>query len=226
MALTFATWNLLHGDKVGSSRSSFDEEFRPDVAAFQETAMGDTDEWAGDSPRKGLSFFTRLPYERASAEEHASPSIPIRIAESDLGAFNVLAVWAKKPKVGSGTYLDDVMLTLDAYRSFLHERPSVILGDFNLCSRIVGQGQANFRAMNDRMNGEFGCVSAYHSHTREAFGKETADTLYLHKDRSKAFHCDLIYIPQGWQDRITQVTVPGHERFTESDHRPVVCKIC
>jgi hypothetical protein len=225
MALTFATWNLLHGDKLGSSRTAFIDEFRPEVAAFQETAMGPNDEWAGDNPRKGLSFFTRLPYERAPTVDQVSPSIPVRITESDLGAFNVLSLWAKKPRGESSSYLRDVMRTLDAYSLFLHERPSVILGDFNLCSRIVGRGRIDFMEMNDRMGSEFGCVSAYHAHTREAFGKETADTLFLHNDRHKAFHCDLIYIPEEWLPRIIGVVVPGHDRFIESDHRPVVCTI-
>jgi endonuclease/exonuclease/phosphatase family metal-dependent hydrolase len=151
-----------------------------------------------------------------------SPCIAVRIIDSPMGPFNVLAVWAK-PLAGS--YLADLLRTLDLYAAFLSERPTVVVGDFNLDVRIRGNGRREFDAMNRRLVDDVGCVSAYHAHTGEPFGDETAATHHHQHDPARPFHCDYIYVPAAWANRVRSVVVPEFGRDLGSDHRPVVCQI-
>jgi endonuclease/exonuclease/phosphatase family metal-dependent hydrolase len=222
--MILATWNVQHDRNINARLASFRGEFSPDVMALQEpSAAVSCREWCGGDPaKKGVAFDTRLPYERVAVDGDTSPVIAARITDSPVGPFNVLAVWAKP--LGD-SYLADLMRTLDLYAGFIAERPTVVMGDFNLDVRIVGKGRRDFDVMNRRMVDVFGCVSAYHAHTGEVPGSETAATLYQQHKAAQPFHCDYVYIPAAWCSRVRSVVVPGFDDGLGSDHRPVVVKM-
>lgn len=220
--MIFATWNVNSG-KISKRLSELRETYPSDVVALQETAepSGSTDcAWAGGMKHKGLSLSSDLPFEQVFIEGETSPCIAARILESQLGPFNVLAVWAKP----TPTYFADLSRTFDLYASFIKERPTVILGDFNMSVRIHSKGK-QFYLLNARLNHDFDSHSAYHEFSGERFGMETMTTLYWQWGASGCFHSDFIYVPGMWIRRLKSVTIPGYTKFATSDHRPVVCEI-
>lgn len=136
-----------------------------------------------------------------------------------MGPFNLLSVWAKP----TPSYFADLSRTLDLYASFIRERPTVILGDFNMSDRLLQAGR-KFCLLNARLNHDFNVHSAYHEFTKERFGMETMTTLYHQWDTAGCFHIDFVYVPSLWLPKLTAVNVPGYSKFTTSDHRPVVCE--
>lgn len=220
--MIFATWNVNSGS-ISSRLSELRETYPSDVVALQETAepIGDTTcSWAGGRKHKGLSLSTDLPYERVRYEGETSPCIAARIAASEIGPFNVLAVWAQRKP----TYFADLSRCLDLYAPFIQEAPTVILGDFNMSVRVHSKGR-QFYLLNARLNHDFDLHSAYHEYSGERFGMETMTTLYWRWGAAGCFHCDFIYIPGVWMPRLKSVAIPGYTKFTTSDHRPVMCEI-
>lgn len=169
---------------------------------------------------KGLSISYGGRMREMPLTNNPSPSITAIIEGSPLGDFNVLVIWAKP----TPSYFDDVMATLDAHRTFIAERPTVIMGDFNLDVRIRDKGR-QFYLVNAKLNNDFDLFSAYHEFTDERFGMEIMPTLYFNWAYKGCFHCDFIYVPASWIPRIASVSVAPYRDWESSDHRPVICKI-
>jgi len=173
--MKIATWNVNSGsisDRLLELRTIYDA----DVIAMQETAEplpGQTTcLWSGDIKHKGVSLSSTVHCELASIAGESSPSIAARISESELGAFNILSLWAKP----TPSYFADLMRTIDLHKSFIRERPTIVLGDFNMSVRIQSKGK-DFYLLNARLNRDFDVYSAYHEYTNERFGMETMTTL-------------------------------------------------
>lgn len=195
-----------------------------DIVAMQETAEPATASqscfWAGDLKDKGISVSSKLPCTNTTTASENSLAVAVRITDSPLGSFNLLSVWAKP----TPSYFADLSRTFDQYASFLRERPTVILGDFNMSLRLQPTGK-QFYKLNARLNHDFDVHSAYHEHTNEKFGMESRTTLYHQWGTGGCFHIDFIYIPATWIPKLASVIVPGHNQFSTSDHRPVVCEL-
>jgi len=220
--MIFATWNVNSG-RIANRLAELRDSFPSDVVALQETAEPDGQTscaWEGDRKRKGLSLSLDLPYERVRIPGESSPCIAARIHDSQIGPFNVLAVWAKP----TPTYFADLSRTFDLYSPFICERATVVLGDFNMSVRVQSKGK-QFYLLNARLNHDFDLHSAYHEFTGERFGMETMTTLYWQWGASGCFHCDFVYIPGMRVPRLKNVTIPGYLKCDTSDHRPVICEI-
>jgi len=221
--LKISTWNVNNGT-AAERTTLLREKLTSDLIALQECSQPAEDSpslaWIGDRPSKGLSLSYEGRCRVVPTIEQGSPSLAAMVEGSPLGDFNVLVVWAKQ----TPTYFDDVMATLDARRSFLSERPTVVLGDFNLDVRIRETGR-QFYVVNARLNHEFNLFSAYHEFTEERFGMETMPTLYYLWGYKGCFHCDFIYVPAAWLPRIAGASVAPYRDWESSDHRPVSCEI-
>lgn len=221
--MKIATWNVSSGpiaDRLIELRSEYEAE----IVAMQESAKpidgATTCHWAGDLKNKGVSVSSSIPTELVRLDGDSSPSVACRIAESELGAFNILALWAKP----TPSYYDDLLRSIELHRSFIRERPTVLMGDFNMSVRVHEKGK-QFYLLNGVLNHDFDLHSAYHEYTNERFGMETMTTLYYKWGNAGCYHCDFVYIPSCWIPRLRSVTIPGYLKFKTSDHRPVVCEI-
>ncbi len=219
--MKIATWNVNSGaisDRLTELRTEHDA----DIVAMQETAAPATDSpfcfWSGGLQHKGVAVSSKIPCTLAKVAGETSPAVGVRFADSDLGPFNLLCVWAKP----APSYFADLSRTFDLYASFVRERPTVILGDFNMSARLLHKGR-QFYLLNARLNHDFDVHSAYHDFTHERFGMEAMTTLYHQWGAAGCFHIDFVYVPARWLPKLTAVTVPGYSKFTTSDHRPVVC---
>ncbi|TWU48905.1 Endonuclease/Exonuclease/phosphatase family protein [Rubripirellula tenax] len=219
--MKIATWNVNSGS-IGDRLSELRSEYSTDIVAMQESAEpidgSKTCLWAGDLKHKGVSLSSTLPNELAQFDGESSPSVACRFADSELGAFNVLALWAKP----TPSYYADLLRTIELHRTFIRERPTIVMGDFNMSVRVHSKGK-QFYLLNGLLNHDFDLHSAYHEHTNERFGMETMTTLYHKWGSAGCFHCDFVYVPSAWIPRLRSVTIPGYSKFTTSDHRPVVC---
>ena len=221
--MILATWNVNNGS-VDDRNAILRDKFAADIIALQECTKPANESpsttWHGDLESKGLSVSYGNRFRMVPHSNKTSPSIATTIEESPLGEFNVLAIWAKP----TPTYFDDVMATLDVHRTFIAERPTVIMGDFNLDVRIRDKGR-QFYTVNVKLNHEFNLFSAYHEFTDERFGMETMPTLYFNWGYKGCFHCDFIYVPAPWLSRIANASVAPYRDWESSDHRPVICEI-
>jgi hypothetical protein len=115
--------------------------------------------------------------------------------------FQVIAVWTSVTKSRKTSYKQAIE-GVRHHACWIQQQPTVILGDFN--------DNASFKTTNwPELQGlmqPLGLISAYHSHSGEAFGKETRRT-YFHrgKEDASAAHLDYCFLPQDWVPRITRV---------------------
>ena len=166
--MKIATWNVNSGEiltRLTELRTLYDA----DIIAMQETAEpfpgSESGFWSGDLKHKGVSVSAKIPCTLARVAGDSSPAVAVRFADSPMGLFNLLSVWAKP----TPSYFADLSRTFDLYASFIRERPTVILGDFNMSARLLQKGR-KFYLLNARLNHDFDVHSAYHEFTNERFG--------------------------------------------------------
>ena len=221
--MKLATWNVNSGT-VERRLAELQAVFPSDIVALQETANPPDYSaacfWAGDIEHKGLSLSTNLKAERFEVVGDSSPAIAARVLDPMFGEFNLLHLWAKP----TPTYFADLMRTIDLYERSIRQRPTVILGDFNMTARLRSNGR-HFYTLNGRLNGDLNVHSVYHEITNEKFGMESMTTLYHQWGSSGCYHCDFIYVPADWLPSIRSVTIPGYTSLSTSDHRPVICEL-
>jgi endonuclease/exonuclease/phosphatase family metal-dependent hydrolase len=124
---------------------------------------------------------------------------------------------------GPGGFVAGVHAVLDG----LHGRRAadlVIGGDFNVCvsrrHHTGGPARDPELALLARLGDEFGvfgCWDALHPRARPP------QTLRWSGDRSIPYHCDGLFVPVAWRDRLQRCVVLGSERWQRrSDHLPVL----
>jgi exodeoxyribonuclease III len=136
-------------------------------------------------------------------------------------SFTALGIWAQGPR-----YVDDVMRTLDAFRTVLRSGPAVVLGDLNSGSNLTGQSPSKGHARMVKALEDFGLTSAYHAFHRVAHGSETHTTYRHQRNPAKPWHIDFCFVPAAWVSSVTDVAVlDGDEWVARSDHLPLTVDI-
>jgi endonuclease/exonuclease/phosphatase family metal-dependent hydrolase len=155
------------------------------------------------------------------ALEATEPFSGFRRYEADYGGlrFNVAGVWPWATKSAKTSYRQ-AHDGLRLHESWIRDRPTVILGDFNANASYKGGNWSQLLELTQSL----GLVSAYHSHFKdEPFGKEKRPTHFHRGKESAPFHLDYIFLPEDWARRITKVTVGTHSDWHKvSDHSPLV----
>lgn len=133
-------------------------------------------------------------------------------------SFSVLGIWARGPR-----YADDVMKTLDAYRTVLRSGPAVVMGDLNSGTNLAGErsiSSGHVRIVNALA--DLGLVSAYHAFYRVEHGHETHPTYHHQRKRSQPWHIDFCFLPAGWARNLAAVEIlDGKDWAARSDHLPL-----
>ncbi|MEM9941955.1 MAG: endonuclease/exonuclease/phosphatase family protein [Planctomycetota bacterium] len=221
--MIIATWNSCGG--TVDSRSTELQSFSSfDILALQEVQKPENClegvYWNGASELKGVAVCTQYPSQQVVFDDSITPFLAVRILESPLGPFNLLAVCAKRQP----SYCKDLIRTFDQCEDFLKESPCVILGDFNATARLQNTTK-QFDELQDHLHRKLKLVSAYHQFKKQTFGMESFTTLYFRWGTAGCFHIDYVYIPQNWISYLNSVTIPGFKTLTTSDHRPVVVEL-
>lgn len=220
--MKIATWNVLSGTSAENAKRLEDV----DIIAFQETSQTENNRtcyWTSDEGRKnkGVSIWSqKYPFSTVQPLASCSPGLAASFENTQLGDIQILNLWAKPEP----DYYDDLMSSLSTYETFIHQAPTIILGDFNISPRLSGK-KRKFEKLISVLEDKFGLCSAYHHYFDEEFGDENRPTLYHLKKQDRPFHIDFVFIPKAMIHRTELVTVPSFEQFSSSDHRPVIVSL-
>ena len=128
----------------------------------------------------------------------------------------------------AGAYVRSANTFLDGLRSVAGSGPVVLGGDWNLS---VGARQPDEELRNSRgerellqrMREEFGLVSAWSACYPTL---PLPQTLRRSTNPVRPYHCDGVFVPVSWGDRLRSVEVPAGPAWTAlSDHNPVVVEV-
>jgi endonuclease/exonuclease/phosphatase family metal-dependent hydrolase len=220
--MRLATWNCqpgleAHWDAI--------DELDADVLAIQEARAGTPDLvaqhegwtciWREGKYFPGLAVLVREPFEIETEE----PSEPFAISALVTGPerFRFINFWAMTPdNVGGLSYTQQARRIIEQLPR--EGVPTVVAGDFNHSKHPPHL--ENVRELNAR-----GLVSAYHSHhSADHLDEEKEMTRYGGGPDKRAYHIDLVFVPDSWAITNVEVGTYDPERL-RGDHVPVVVTI-
>jgi endonuclease/exonuclease/phosphatase family metal-dependent hydrolase len=135
-----------------------------------------------------------------------------------------LLVFSVHAPSGAGAYWKVVNKLLDKIKRVAARREVVIGGDFNISvSHSPGPERPTCRqdvAIQARLAEEFGLVNCWQVANP---GQPLHQTLRWTGNRTIPYHCDGIFVPKAWRDRLVScVVLTGEDWERLSDHNPVV----
>ncbi len=138
-----------------------------------------------------------------------------------------LRVFSVHAPTGQGQYAAVVNSILDQLARFRDGCDLVIGGDFNLTISPRRQSEQRTTSRPDmriqaRLCDEFGLVNCWHHCNPDL---PLAQTLRWTNDPTAPYHCDGVFVPAHWAERLSGCTVMTGGRWTElSDHHPVLAE--
>lgn len=232
--MRIVTWNC----RIGGFRKKarFIAPLKPDILAVQEVERIDgTLSFASEFrptycdrpnfaayPKRSTGMFSYNPEMVLRAIDAPDPDnlwqFGFRRYEALGGAFQVVGVWTFDTKKSKGGAYRQAHKGFQEYASWIRERPTVVLGDFNNNASYKKFDWLGLKELIDSL----GLVSAYHTFTGKNFGEETSPTFHKGKTASKA-HIDYCFLPKEWKPHITNVEVGDYHDWSKfSDHVPLI----
>jgi endonuclease/exonuclease/phosphatase family metal-dependent hydrolase len=140
------------------------------------------------------------------------------------GTAGPLLAFSVHAPSGMGGYPKQVNKLLDEIKKVAGGREVVIGGDFNLTvSHFPGSERPTPKqdlAIQARLSNAFGLLNCWQAANP---GQPLHQTLRWTNDPSIPYHCDGIFVPKAWGDRLVScVVLAGEEWDRLSDHNPVV----
>ncbi|HEX4826327.1 MAG TPA: endonuclease/exonuclease/phosphatase family protein [Candidatus Polarisedimenticolaceae bacterium] len=127
--------------------------------------------------------------------------------------------------VGDRGYVRTMHEILDRLAPLAAGADLILGGDFNVVvgyrrpeeSRTISRGE---RGILERLAGEFDLISCWQAANPT---RALAQTLRWSANRATPYHCDGIFVPRSWMERLTSCRVVRGSRWDElSDHNPVI----
>lgn len=128
---------------------------------------------------------------------------------------------------GERGYVRTMHEILERIAAYASGADLILGGDFNIAVGLRGPGERitmtrGEREVLERLRTEFGLVSCWQAANPD---RPLAQTLRWTADRSAPYHCDGIFVPMAWLDRLVACRVVRGSRWnTMSDHNPVVAE--
>lgn len=229
--MKLVTWNC----RIGGFRkkAAHVAKLRPDVLAVQEVEPIDSlllfagecqptfRDRVGDpaNPRRAIGMFSYTDLALVPVDV-SDPMYAFRRYEASRNglSFNIVAVWPSQTKSVKTSYRQ-AHEGLSRHASWISERPTVILGDFNANASFKGN---NWKDLLGLLR-SFGLVSAYHRYFNEELGKEQRPTHFWRGREASSFHLDYCFIPEEWSSQIREVSVGTYADWHKvSDHAPLI----
>ncbi|MCZ2343404.1 MAG: endonuclease/exonuclease/phosphatase family protein [Bacteroidales bacterium] len=150
----------------------------------------------------------------------------IRHAAWQSSSMESLLVFSIHAPAGGTTYARQVNRILDAIHAMARGRDLIIGGDFNLTiSPWLGSERPTSRAdwaIQARLTQEFGLLNCWQTLYPD---QQPAQTLRWTGNRTIPYHCDGLFVPRSWEERLVSCVVPtGEDWDALSDHNPVVAQ--
>ncbi|MCO6456481.1 MAG: endonuclease/exonuclease/phosphatase family protein [Pirellulaceae bacterium] len=145
----------------------------------------------------------------------SKPDLPLRIVCIHAG------------KADKGGYAARVDAILNLIRELQPGGDLIIGGDFNLTISERHPDEPRSTAQKDleiqaRLRDQFGLMNCWQAANE---GKYLAQTLRWTRSPETPYHCDGLFVPESWRERLLSCDVLPGEQWTHlSDHLPVVAK--
>jgi endonuclease/exonuclease/phosphatase family metal-dependent hydrolase len=129
--------------------------------------------------------------------------------------------------VGERGYIRTMHSILDVLRPYAEDADVILGGDFNV---VVGYRRPDERLkvmrgereLLERLSGELKLMSCWQAANP---GRRLQQTLRWTANRKAPYHCDGIFVPASWRDRLVACRVVRGSRWTQlSDHNPVMAE--
>lgn len=177
----------------------------------------------------GSAVFSRT----GSVKPVAVPGFPgwvvgaeVRGASWQAGIADPLLAFSVHAPSRGESYSKQVNKLLDEVKKVAGEREVVIGGDFNLTvSHWPDSGRPVSKrdlAIQARLADEFGLLNCWQAVNPN---RPLCQTLRWTGDRTIPYHCDGIFVPRSWQERLEScVVLAGDDWDRLSDHNPVIAQ--
>jgi exodeoxyribonuclease-3 len=183
--------------------------------------------WCGDLAYKGLAVIS-FTGAQLSVDPAYDDSLKLLLPVVVTGerSFHLLAVWTKETGDRCAWYLGQAVLGMERYAGFFNGHDVLVAGDFN-SNQSWDRPERRFQHADMVATlAARGLVSAYHTHYREAQGRETHNTHYWRKRLDRPFHIDFCFVPKSWTPGLRMVQIGAFEQWRPlSDHCPMVVEI-
>lgn len=145
-------------------------------------------------------------------------------ASWQIGHSDPIMVFSVHAPSRKESYSKQVSKLLDEISRIACGREIIIGGDFNLSIGNCPQSERPLRkqdlAIQKRLANEFGLLNCWQAANPN---QPLPQTLRWSGDRTIAYHCDGLFVPMSWKDRLeTCVVLSGDDWNRLSDHNPVV----
>ena len=189
--------------------------------------------WIGNNNKKGLGVFSfnniKLSLHKSYCKEFRY-ILPIEVIVNNRKVTNLIAMWTQNDKEDpKRRYIGNVWCALNHYINLLQES-IIIAGDFNW-NVIWDNGKYPlYGTLTDVINflKQKDILSVYHSFPDEVFGTNTVfgfekdPTLFLLKNKEKAYHIDYIFTSQNFINNLDSCVIGKYKDWIAlSDHMPV-----
>jgi exonuclease III len=232
--LRILTWNFLAG---GSARRAahwqlIRDRFAPDVVLAQECRPDPAAGWAGQlwARAVGRGWGTGIYVARAAVRRIPVPGFRgwVTGGEVDRRSWltrRPLRVFSIHCPPGQHGYVKTMGRILDRLRPIARDADLVLGGDFNVAAGARGADEQvrmskGERLLLERLAHEFSLIPCWQTMHPAV---PLVQTLRWTGNRSLPYHCDGIFMPDRWRDRLAFCeVVHGTEWERLSDHNPVV----
>lgn len=243
--MKIATYNLLRGGAGLTHWSRMVCEHEVDLLLVQESfAPSRHDKPLIEAARENRSVWGAVPgYEWGSGIYSSSgvlTAVPVQgfegwcsaaqLSESiwNFGKCSLLVVSIHAPSIKGVSYARLVNQILDEILVIRSDHAVILGGDFNLTvsERHPSETQKlsnTDRQIQSRLRDEFGLINCWQAANPNV---PLQQTLRWQKDPLPPFHCDGIFIPREWEDRLEACEIHYDEEWRVlSDHNPVIATI-
>lgn len=137
-----------------------------------------------------------------------------------------ILVFSIHAPVFKGSYSKSVNIILDEINKVAEGREIIIGGDFNLAVSHWPESERPVSkqdlAIQKRLAEEFGLINCWQTANPN---QPLAQTLRWTGDRTTPYHCDGLFVPMSWQERLEScVVLSGDDWNRLSDHNPVIAE--
>ena len=148
----------------------------------------------------------------------------IERASWQAGLCDSILAFSIHAPVFKGSYSKPVNQILDEIGRIVGRRKVIIGGDFNLTvSNWTGSEKPVSKqdlAIQKRLADEFGLLNCWQAANPD---QPLHQTLRWTGNRTTPYHCDGLFVPKSWRDRLQSCSVMAGEEWNRlSDHNPVV----
>jgi len=235
--MKIATYNILKGGSQRVHWIKMIEDFGVDLLLVQESYVHDEhlpsllypharnqSVWTMvEQTGWGSAVFSKTGSVKLAVPGYSGWVVGAEISEASWQADPLLAFSVHAPKF-KDSYSKHVNKILDEIKKVAEGREVVIGGDFNLTvsywpgsERPISKQELAIQA---RLADDFGLLNCWQAANPD---QPLHQTLRWTRDRTIPYHCDGLFVPKTWNERLEScVVLSGDEWNRLSDHNPVV----